>query len=691
MSAGRSLTYEVYYLQQGRWQIHARFKHDERDEAIEECKRLDTQGFQGSCVVRESYSRSTGEMSESVVYHSPRLKGKPAIGAITGNPDSGGQKNDGGGGAKGGGGASGGGGGGGGRGRSVMEAPEGSAAANAAKEAKKRREEEARIRAEQELVEAHFRAANPPPRIVETEEIDLGALLPRLIFGFIIAVIVGTAVAAATYYGLRYAAIFGIVVGRGVSESLIIGAWVLGFGASFVPLVKKAMQTSRTKVRREVNDQGAGQGGGAASDVRAAAAEIAASASSAAAAAAGVGGGGDEQRAAIKRAELQALEAEKLPSFDFSDFDEDEDEDDGATGDASVEAIEKAPSEKAKSANENLAADEPPPDILEPALDRLVKEALSVCGAALANDHYLRFGMILFVAGAAESLGRRCKVDQQTLVNVLATRIEGLGAPKQHALGFAANIDEYLIEQRYFEMYAKGRGAGVKVGQNIKSASGMPEAVKFWKTPKASQGSATPGAASGDGEVIDDKQAGASNSFVAVMFTDIADSTHKQQTMGDEWLMNVVRAHNDICREALSVHSGREIKHTGDGIMATFPTVTDSVEAAMAMQDGFKRFSKAMPDLAFRVRVGISAGEPIHESGDVFGTPVNLAARVLSKTEADEVWVSEIVKSMCEGKSYVFSEAGRFELKGFDTPQPIYKVVDRRKKIRSNGAASKAA
>jgi len=82
-----------------------------------------------------------------------------------------------------------------------------------------------------------------------------------------------------------------------------------------------------------------------------------------------------------------------------------------------------------------------------------------------------------------------------------------------------------------------------------------------------------------------------------------------------------------------------------------------------------------MPDRGFEVRVGISAGEPIHESGDIFGTPVNLAARVLSKTDPNQICVSSIVKDLCQGKGYKFDPHGTFELKGFPEAQVIYQVV----------------
>jgi adenylate cyclase len=169
------------------------------------------------------------------------------------------------------------------------------------------------------------------------------------------------------------------------------------------------------------------------------------------------------------------------------------------------------------------------------------------------------------------------------------------------------------------------------------------------------------------------------------------DSTNLQQKNGDKWMMNVVRAHNDIVREAIQRFGGREIKHTGDGIMASFPDVLGAAEASLAMQDGFGRFSEMMPDLAFQVRAGLSAGEPIHESGDIFGTPVNLAARVMSKAGAGEIAVSSIVREMCQGQAMKFQELGRFELKGFPEPQPIYRLTRPRKRLRDNKTARSTA
>jgi adenylate cyclase len=321
----------------------------------------------------------------------------------------------------------------------------------------------------------------------------------------------------------------------------------------------------------------------------------------------------------------------------------------------------------------------------------MVREAQALFGRMLAQDSYLRFGLILFLAGAAETFARKAGVAQKQLVELLSVEIQNLGASKEHARGFAANIDEYLLDERYFSMYSAGRAGALRMSKGTNQKTGLKQAVDIWGIPpdaeQSAQGAGTPQSKHYDSTPKKNGDVDEPLGFVAVLFTDIVDSTNLQQTNGDGWMMNVVRAHNDICREAISRFSGREIKHTGDGIMASFPEVVGAADASLAMQDGFQRFSSMMPDLAFQVRVGLSAGEPIHESGDIFGTPVNLAARVMSKAGSEEIAVSGIVQEMCQGQPMKFQELGRFELKGFPEPQPIYRLMRSKKRAGAKKSA----
>ena len=160
-----------------------------------------------------------------------------------------------------------------------------------------------------------------------------------------------------------------------------------------------------------------------------------------------------------------------------------------------------------------------------------------------------------------------------------------------------------------------------------------------------------------------------------MLFTDIAGSTAMTQELGDAGAQQVVRAHNRVVREALTQHGGREIKHTGDGIMASFSTTSNGVEAAMMMQQGCVEHNAANPNLPLRLKIGINAGEPISEDNDLFGSTVQMAARIVDKAQADQIFVSEIVRGICAGKPLRFNNSGSFEMKEFDGGVVLYEVV----------------
>jgi class 3 adenylate cyclase len=161
---------------------------------------------------------------------------------------------------------------------------------------------------------------------------------------------------------------------------------------------------------------------------------------------------------------------------------------------------------------------------------------------------------------------------------------------------------------------------------------------------------------------------------VAVMFTDIVGSTKLTQQLGDTGAQNLVRLHNTVVRNALREFRGTEVKHTGDGIMASFVSCPEAVGAGIAIQRALNTQRVKDPSILLHLRVGINAGEPIAENGDLFGTTVQLAARICDKAGTDGVYVSQVVKDLPQGRG-VFENKGTFELKGVSEPQTLYNVV----------------
>jgi len=151
-----------------------------------------------------------------------------------------------------------------------------------------------------------------------------------------------------------------------------------------------------------------------------------------------------------------------------------------------------------------------------------------------------------------------------------------------------------------------------------------------------------------------------------ILFTDIANSTEMTSRFGDRATMAMLSVHDGIVRKALRENSGREVKHTGDGIMAAFVSAGHAVRFACQVQEALNAHNASAPEFPVMVRVGISAGEPVEQGNDLFGSTVQLAARLCAQAEPGQVLVSNMVADLCDGESLRFSETREVQLKGFD-------------------------
>ncbi len=160
-----------------------------------------------------------------------------------------------------------------------------------------------------------------------------------------------------------------------------------------------------------------------------------------------------------------------------------------------------------------------------------------------------------------------------------------------------------------------------------------------------------------------------------IMFTDIVESTSMTQRLGDESAFALLEVHDRIVREYVSNGKGREVKHTGDGIMAVFPSATSTVRCAMDVQQALARHRHANPDQPLFVRVGVASGEPIERANDLFGSTVQLAARLCSHAAPGQILVSNAVAELCIGKALPLKDMGRVALKGFEQPVHAHAVL----------------
>ncbi len=157
-------------------------------------------------------------------------------------------------------------------------------------------------------------------------------------------------------------------------------------------------------------------------------------------------------------------------------------------------------------------------------------------------------------------------------------------------------------------------------------------------------------------------------SLETILFTDIVDSTARLQAVGDAAWRDLLAAHNARLREQLNVHRGREVKTTGDGLLAVFDSPTRAVQCAIAMVHSVRA-------LGLEIRAGVHSGEVELVGDDVRGIAVHTAARLLALAGPGEVFISSTTAALVEGSGVALEDAGIHELKGLAGVRQVFRLV----------------
>ena len=147
--------------------------------------------------------------------------------------------------------------------------------------------------------------------------------------------------------------------------------------------------------------------------------------------------------------------------------------------------------------------------------------------------------------------------------------------------------------------------------------------------------------------------------LAAILFTDLVRSTERLSALGDRAWRNLLDSHDVIARTVVDQHSGRLIKTTGDGILATFDGPGRAIRSAIALRD-------ALRPLGIEIRAGLHTGEVEIRGTDIAGIAVHIATRVLEAAGPGELLVSAAVPMLVAGAGFEFDDRGNHELKGID-------------------------
>jgi class 3 adenylate cyclase len=163
--------------------------------------------------------------------------------------------------------------------------------------------------------------------------------------------------------------------------------------------------------------------------------------------------------------------------------------------------------------------------------------------------------------------------------------------------------------------------------------------------------------------------------LLALLVTDLEGFTTLVEQLGDVEAREWMHVHNRIVRDAILAHGGREVAHTGDGIMAAFRSVAAALAAAIDVQRGLGAHTRNNLTAPLRARIGVHVGEPLPEEGRLFGTCVNTAVRVCAAAPAQSVLVSDLARQLAAGRSFRFAASRKVALKGLVQPMQVHELL----------------
>ena len=265
-----------------------------------------------------------------------------------------------------------------------------------------------------------------------------------------------------------------------------------------------------------------------------------------------------------------------------------------------------------------------------------------------------RMGFNLFLSGGMATLGGKQRIGRDGQVTILKQGLQAAGNTAERASAFTAELPSYGKNPRYAGMIQAGAKAmeGHLSGQS-QAAAVVGPLLAEWTLPEKRP---------------------ASPQLYTFMFTDMVGSTAITHELGNAEAQKIVRAHNNVVRNALAQLKGREVKHTGDGIMAVFADSPSAVMSSIQMQRDFLEHNESFPNLPLTVRIGLNAGEAVQEENDFFGAAVQMSARVCAQAANGHVWASQSVVDACQGKKLGFIPRGKFQMKGIQGARTLYEV-----------------
>jgi class 3 adenylate cyclase/DNA-binding winged helix-turn-helix (wHTH) protein len=169
-------------------------------------------------------------------------------------------------------------------------------------------------------------------------------------------------------------------------------------------------------------------------------------------------------------------------------------------------------------------------------------------------------------------------------------------------------------------------------------------------------------------------RAAEANVPVTLLFTDIEASNMLNQRLGDQTAQMILQAHSDAVRRAIESYNGKEVRHTGKGIGASFYSASRAIGCALHIQHEIAKRNAVNPEDAVKLRIGLNAGEPTAGNNGLSGVSAQLTRQICEMAEPGQVLVSDLVRELVAGKGFTFEPVAVKTVKGFKEPVALFKL-----------------
>ncbi|MDX2143474.1 MAG: adenylate/guanylate cyclase domain-containing protein [Rhodospirillaceae bacterium] len=291
----------------------------------------------------------------------------------------------------------------------------------------------------------------------------------------------------------------------------------------------------------------------------------------------------------------------------------------------------------------------------ESEIDTFVAGATAAVQAAgQALDTVTRFATQLYLAGACSAAAKKFVLSAKDAFGLIVRVLAQTGTGKMMAESFATNVEEYGQRPAYRQVIDAGCAAmDAHLDGQPEAAASLTTTLVQWSAPEYK--SRVP-------------------RIVTFMFTDIVDAAALKDRLGNLHAQRVLRAHDETVRDAIAKNKGTELRHTGDGIMATFPDPAKALAAAQAIQQKLDEHNKKQPHLSANVRIALNAGEAVKESEGFFGAAVKMTAEVCAMAKAGQILASDVIKAFCKSSAHAFAPCGDLKIAALDKSRPVFEV-----------------